>query len=245
MSPAPQAESQARACVETSMKRNFLVATVVGFLLTSFAPALAEEPPLSACAAGAVKAVQTRYEAVGDLRASFEQESRSVAFGGAAPTSTSRGEVVFAKPGRMRWNYSAPEESLVVSDGEWMWIYDPAAREAQKLPVMGGALSGAAVQFLLGEGDLAADFRIAELSCEEDVVRLELVPREPAAYESLRIAVDARRGDLRETEVSDLLGNVTRVRFDDIQVDTKPAADLFRFEPPDGVEVIELAPFGE
>ena len=219
-------------------------ALLVAACLIGPAAAMAEEPPLSDCAAAAVSAVQKRYEVVADLSADFEQESRSVALGGAAPTSLSRGQVVFAKPGRMRWTYTAPEESLVVSDGEWMWIYDPAAKEAQKLPVAGGALSGAAVQFLLGDGDLAESFRIAELSCDEGAARLELVPREPAAYERLRIEVEAKRGDLRETEVSDLLGNVTRVRFEDIETDTAPPPETFRFEPPEGVEVIEVAPFG-
>jgi len=56
-----------------------------------------------------------------------------------------RGRVVFAKPGRMRWVYESPEPSLVVSDGETLWIYDPAAREAQRLPVTQGYLTGAAL----------------------------------------------------------------------------------------------------
>lgn len=218
-------------------------ALLVSFVFAA-ATAAAAEPPLSDCAASAVAAVQKRYEAVGDLRAEFEQESRSVALGGGAPVTTSQGKVVFAKPGRMRWTYEAPEESLVVSDGEWMWIYDPNAKEAQKLPVAGGALSGAAVQFLLGDGDLDASFRIAELTCDEGTARLELLPREPAPYERLRIAVDRKNGDLRETEVSDLLGNVTRVRFDDIETDTRPAPETFRFVAPEGVEVIEVAPYG-
>ena len=82
------------------------------------APSAADEA-LSACAVRAVAAVQARYEKVSDLTASFVQESRSVAFGAAGAASSSRGEVVFAKPGRMRWTYTAPEPSLVVSDGEW------------------------------------------------------------------------------------------------------------------------------
>ena len=39
------------------------------------------------------------------------------------------GAVEFAKPGKMRWSYEAPEPSLVVSDGETLWIYDPTRDE--------------------------------------------------------------------------------------------------------------------
>ena len=54
--------------------------------------------------------------------------------------------------------------------------------------------------------------------------------------------VDPNTGDMRETEVTDLFGNVTRVRFDEIQVNTAPADDTFRFTAPEGVEVIDLTP---
>ena len=219
------------------MKLSILAASL---LLALPAHAGGAQESESACALGAVAALQARYEKVKDLSADFVQESRSVALGGPGLAARSQGRVVFAKPGRMRWTYTAPEESLVVSDGEWMWIFDPAAGEAQKLPVTEGALSGAGVQFLLGEGDVLAEFSVTELACGAEEVRLELLPREPAAYEKLRIAVDPASGDMRETEVTDLFGNVTRVRFENLRVNTAPGPDVFRFEAPDGVEVIEL-----
>jgi outer membrane lipoprotein carrier protein len=212
----------------------------LALLTLGFAAGAAADEEVSACAGAAVASMQARYEHVKDLSASFEQESRSVALGGPGAVTKSRGEVVFAKPGRMRWSYAAPEESLVVSDGVWMWIYDPTAGEAQKLPVGDGALSGTAIQFLLGEGEVQAAFLVRELACGEAEVRLELLPREPATYEKLHLAVDRKSGDVRETEVFDLLGNTTRVRFAQVRVNTQPDAALFRFDAPDGVDVIEL-----
>jgi outer membrane lipoprotein-sorting protein len=142
----------------------------------------------------------------------------------------------------MRWTYAEPEPSLVVSDGTWLWIYDPAAREAQKLPVSGGAMSGAAVQFLLGEAEIEREFRVVSRACSEATADLTLWPREPATYEKLGIRVDPRNGDLRATEIVDLLGNVTKVVFEDVKTNVGAESDLFRFEPPEGVELIELSP---
>lgn len=197
-----------------------------------------------ACIESTVAAIQERYGAIRDLRSRFVQETRSVALGGPGAVSVSSGTVTFAKPGRMRWSYEEPEESLVVSDGRWLWIYDPANREAQRYAVADGYLSGAAIQFLLGEGDVLRDFRVRAESCAGDVVDLELVPRQAATYEKLRVRAERASGDLLETTVVDLLGNVTKVVFQDVQANLDPAPELFRFEPPAGVRLIEVEPPG-
>ena len=126
-----------------------VASTMLGALLL-LAPALpgvsrgdasppAGEPSAGeACIESTVAAIQRRYGAVRDLRSRFVQETRSVALGGPGAVSVSSGTVTFAKPGRMRWSYEAPEESLVVSDGRWLWIYDPANREAQRFAVSDG-----------------------------------------------------------------------------------------------------------
>ena len=73
---------------------------------------------VEACTRSAVDAIQKRYQSIRDFSARFEQTTRSVALGtGAGAEQASKGTVRFAKPGRMRWSYEAPQESLVVSDG--------------------------------------------------------------------------------------------------------------------------------
>jgi outer membrane lipoprotein carrier protein len=211
----------------------------------------ADAPPadtaLGPCVELAIGALQRRYESIHDLSARFTQTTHSVALGGASSglATTAKGTVVFAKPGRMRWSYEEPEPSVVVSDGETLWLYDPAHREVQRVAVDGGEyLSGAAIQFLLGQGEIRREFRVAPLSCQPDDARLELVPLRPASYEKLAIRTDPRTGEILETTVVDLLGNVTRVAFSDIRANLDLPADFFRFRVPDGVRVIDLAPPG-
>ncbi len=216
--PAPEAERAAEATEETG----------------------------AACLDRAVDAIQGRYERIRDFSARFEQTARPAHIGaGATEPMTSRGRVVVSKPARMRWSYEEPEPSLVVSDGETLWIYDPSFGEAQRLPVGEGVLSGAAVQFLLGEGKMRRDFEIALLECAPDRVGLELVPREPASYEKLRVVANPESGDVGRTEVHDLLGNITAVVFSEVQFDRDPPAETFRFDPPEGVSVIDLTAPGE
>lgn len=193
------------------------------------------------CAAAVADRVQGRYEKVRDLHARFEQRTERAALGGAPSDAlVASGAVVFAKPGKMRWSYESPEPSLVVSDGTTLWIYDEKAREAQKLSLAAGYLSAAGVQFLLGDGKLVDEFRIAASGCDAPVVALLLTPKRDAQYERLELRVDAKSGLVVETAVVDLFGNRTVVVFRDSEENAGADPGLFRFAPPTGVRTIEM-----
>jgi outer membrane lipoprotein carrier protein len=241
----------------TPLARTFLAGLCAALLGAGLAGvALAADPgePAAApaaeraCAEAIARRVQARYEGIRDLHARFEQTTRSVALGGAAPAPlAARGSVVFAKPGRMRWSYEEPEPSLVVTDGATLWIYDPRAAEVQKMAVEGAFLSGAAIQFLLGQGSLLAEFEVEGRGCvaaraASREVLLELRPRRPATYERLALLADPDDGDVHETTVHDLFGNVTSVRMQDVRTNQGAAPELFVFQAPEGVRVIELPP---
>jgi outer membrane lipoprotein carrier protein len=199
----------------------------------------ASEP---SCLNAAIEAIQSRYDAVNDLRADFTQVTRTVALAGVG--STVSGTVSFAKPGKMRWSYLDPP-SLLVSDGHTLWIYDPAFEEVQKLSAANQYLSGASIQFLLGSGSIRRDFSIVERVCSTSSVEMELTPLNPATYERLGILADPRTGDLIRTTISDLLGNVTEVTFSNLEADLNPPADTFQFTPPVGVKVLEIGATSE
>lgn len=191
--------------------------------------------------------VQARYDAISDLSARFVQSTESVVLSGASldDGSARSGDVVFAKPGRMRWDYRAPEPSLVVSDGRTLWIYDEAARQVTRMPVAEQYLAGAALQFLLGEGRIVDAFQVSAVRCSAEEVELDLLPRQPASYERLGLVADSASGLVTATVIVDLFGNRTRIRFEDVRVDRMPDTRIFRFEVPDGVEVIDLTPEGQ
>ncbi|MBW2715620.1 MAG: outer membrane lipoprotein carrier protein LolA [Deltaproteobacteria bacterium] len=204
-------------------------------------PAWADPESKPGCRDAVVTALQQRYESAKDFRADIVQTTRSVTLGtDSSEQMTSKGTVVFAKPGKMRWSYEEPEPSLVISDGETLWIYDLVFREAQKFPATDGFMSGAAIQFLLGNGEIERDFEISALRCETAAAELLLVPREPSSYEKLHVLVNPQNGDLLKTTVFFVLGNVTEVAFSNIELNRNPAASVFRLDPPADVRVIEL-----
>ncbi len=213
-------------------------------------------PVRANCVQAVAETVQAHYDSVRDFSADFEQTTSSALFGaaGAGQVAPSRGQVVFAKPGKMRWTYTQPEPSLVVSDGAILWLYSPELHEAQRLPVSKGYLTGAALQFLLGDGKLVDSFEISADTCpmqeadaaraagRKPIVELELVPKETSSYERLGLTANAETGEVLETRVVDLFGNETRIAFARIRTNTDPGAATFTFVPGPEVEVIELQP---
>ncbi len=205
------------------------------------APA-APKPCPQAVADAAVERIQARYDGIRDLAGRFVQTSESVVLSGMSlgEAEASEGTVVFAKPGRMKWHYTQPEESYVISDGRTLWIYDVAAAQASKLSVDGGYLAGAALQFLLGEGKLAESFYVSALRCGDQAVELDLVPRVPATYERLGLTADPVTHLIVDTTITDLFGNRTRIRFEDLVLDSGPKPETFEFSAPAGVEIVDL-----
>ena len=204
----------------------------------------ADDDPTAVCgdADAALDRMQSRYHEIQDLSAVFTQTSESVVLAGSLPQEAlkSAGNVVLAKPGRMRWSYEEPDPSLVVSNGEVLWIYDVAAKQVTRASVGRGYLAGAALQFLLGEAPLRDLFEAEETACSSDGVELELSPKNPASYEKIRATVDTRSGLVSETSVYDLFGNRTTLRFREIELNQSPDDSVFVFRKPDDVELIDM-----
>ena len=167
-----------------------------------------------ACVTRAVESIQRRYEAVRDLSADFVQTTRSVALGGGGRRRhlarlrrlrEARQDALGlrgagAEPGRERRATGCGSTTRRI-------------RRSRSCAVGEGFLSGAAIQFLLGEGEIRRDFEVTAEACSDARVELVLVPRRDASYEKLRVRSDPATGELLETTVIDLLGNVTADRL--------------------------------
>ena len=73
----------------------------------------------------------------------------------------SEGTVQIKKPGKMRWDYTAPEKKLFVSDGSTIYLYVPADKQVIVSPVPADDSATTAVLFLAGKGNLARDFTVS------------------------------------------------------------------------------------
>lgn len=217
------------------MKHLVTMAVSLAFLAVGLAARPAAAAPGGG--GGLLGKVQGFYETTTDFKASFRQvvQTRTP-----KRTFTRSGTVFFKKPGMMRWDYKVPDEVYYVSDGEVLWSFDVEDGVAFRLRVKDSELFHA-LGFLTGTASLASVFDATEgQPTASGLVPLKLVPRRSeGSYRSVTLFVDPRTGEVRETEVEDPVGNLSRVTFESPSFKALPA-DGFRFKPPEGVRVQDL-----
>jgi outer membrane lipoprotein carrier protein len=77
-----------------------------------------------------VRRFEEKYRSATTLSATFLEryrEDRRVA-------RMEAGNAYFLRPGKMRWDYQAPEKTTFLVDGEYVWFYSPADRTATRTP---------------------------------------------------------------------------------------------------------------
>jgi outer membrane lipoprotein carrier protein len=177
----------------------------------------------------ALDALQKRYETCRDLHARFEQTSTVSAFG--EPT-VSKGAVVVQRPGKIRWTYDPPDGRVIVLDGKTIQLYSPEDHQLQIAPLDKGGVSPTALSFLMGGGHLQEEFsaRLVPQEAAAQAQVLDLIPRGDPSFESLRLWLDPKTHELRESELVDLFGNRTRLALSGAECNRGVAADAFRVE---------------
>src|ERR1700747_2682365 len=98
--------------------------------------------------------IEDRYNRTQTLQLSFTESYQQ-----GARTRVEKGDLFLRKPGRMRWQYSAPAGKLFVSDGKFIYSYTPQDNRAEKMKLKETDDMRAPLAFLLGRLDFNKDFR--------------------------------------------------------------------------------------
>ena len=209
----------------------FALSTIVCLFFATTTPG--QQPTLESI----IDSVQAEYERTSDIYASFSQLSKLRSL----PTpKKSQGIVYFKKPGKMRWEYTDPEQQLLVSNGKTMWFY--VAEDAQVIVQNAEDAYGSRtpVTFLAGMGKLQNDFHMKLLPSDVATAhKLELLPKQPQPeLAKLILTVDALSFRIVHTAVYDPYGNITDVFLENIETNISPPDELFSFDIPDDVDVI-------
>ena len=146
------------------------------------------------------------------------------------------GQLWLARPGRFRWSFETPYPQLMLSDGENIWLYDPDLEQATVRPAR-AALSGTPAELLTQNQGVLDQFRLEVLPTEGGASGLRLIPRDEGDFQSVDLWL--RQGVPQKLRFRDQLGGETTVRFSEIKVNPHTDAEQFKFDPPQGTEVIE------
>jgi len=188
--------------------------------------------PAPAAATDAVERLQQFHTEVRSLEASFSQ---TLVDSQGETLQRSEGRVWLQRPGRFRWDYTEPYPQVVLGDGEKVWIYD-AELEQVTIKALGEAVSSAPMLVLSGRRSLEADFEIRDLGARGELQWAELTPKDGEGdFRRVRIGFGET---LREMELEDNFGQLSRIVFRDVRVNPRIPPDRFRLEIPEGVDVV-------
>ncbi len=221
------------------------------FFFSGSAAALAEAPEAVA------SRLQSRYDKIQSLSFDFIQDTRGQLTG---RPKKGRGQAFFVKipadnrtsdmfqPGKMRWNYSAPDRQVLVSDGETFSMYFSALEQMIITPAK-SLEQDLTYSFFTGTGNLLKDFAILppdqnSAATQDKTAVIKLVPKakqSQVASIHLWVTDDSL---IRRIEMLDHFDTLTVLNFNSLKVNTLDTNDkalmegLFKFTPPEGTEII-------
>ncbi|OGA48998.1 MAG: outer membrane lipoprotein carrier protein LolA [Betaproteobacteria bacterium RIFCSPLOWO2_12_FULL_62_13] len=146
------------------------------------------------------------------------------------------GTMQFSRPGKFRWEYDKPYEQTIVGDGSQLWIYDKDLNQVtvRKLDRVLGASPAA---LLAGSNEIEENYTLTNLGNQEGLDWLEAVPRtQDTAFERVRLGFS--KSGLEAMELRDQFGQVTVIKFADLERNPRLSPEAFKFTPPKGADVI-------
>jgi outer membrane lipoprotein carrier protein len=208
---------------------------VAALLLLAAAPRAAQQtaPELA-------QALQRHYDSIKDFSADFTH----VYEGGVLHKQmTERGRLLIKKPGKMRWEYTTPEQKLFVSDGVKMYSYVPEDKQVIVASVPPDDQAATPALFLAGKGNVARDFTPSLVPAPERMPAgsraLKLAPKaQQPDYDWLILVVDPAILAIRGLVTVDGQGGKSSFFFTNLKENVHLADKDFTFKIPSGVDVV-------
>ncbi len=182
--------------------------------------------------------IEKRYAGKG-FRADFFQESMLKAM---MISDTAEGRLIVKRPGKMRWEYTIPDEQTIITNGTSMWIYRPADKQVMVGKAPDFFSGGKGAGFLSDIRQIRKSFRIElKKSDSPDHFQLRLLPKSPTA-DLVDIILAVNRSDYLVEQVLtyNSYGDETRIELKSYQFNQNPKDSLFTFVIPDGIDVVQI-----
>jgi outer membrane lipoprotein carrier protein len=147
----------------------------------------------------------------------------------------SRGSFSFLRPGRFRWTYVKPPQTIV-GDGDRVWIHDADLNQVTVRRVS-RVLGATPAALLAGASDIDKAFDLVEAGDRDGLEWLEAKPREKeSSFERVRLGMSV--AGVEAMELVDHFGQTTVLRFTNLVRNPQFDAGTFRFTPPKGADVL-------
>lgn len=182
--------------------------------------------------------IENRYNNTG-FSAEFIQQSTLKALD---IIDSATGRMLVKYPGRMRWEYEKPDQQIIITDGESLWVYRPDDNQ-----VMLGAASaffgeGKGAGFLSDISVLRKTFRITlEKTAINGLITLKLIPIKKAFdISAIYLFLSSKTFVITEIITYNTYADKTSIKLQHIEF-TKNIDDAeFSFIIPENVDILQF-----
>ena len=147
------------------------------------------------------------------------------------------GEMSVKRPGLFYWHTDAPQEQLMVSDGQKVSLWDP---DLEQVTIKKLDQRLTQTPALLLSGDVSKISESFDITSKQagDVMDFTLKPKtKDTLFDSLRLSF--RGCKINDMQLIDSVGQRTNILFTGVKVNEPIPASKFKFDIPKGADVIQ------
>ena len=139
------------------------------------------------------------------------------------------GKLAVRKPNLVHWDTKTPDESLIVSDGETLWFYDPFIEQATAYK-LSSSIANTPILLLTSDADeLWQHYSVSQINQSTYLIHANDVNSQIKTLE-LQFSQDKLSG----FTFLDATGQLSVISLKDTDFTTSPALNLFQFDLPEG-----------
>jgi outer membrane lipoprotein carrier protein len=189
--------------------------------------------------AEAVANLERALKAARTLRADFEQLHYSMSV---TEPLREKGELLFEKPDRMRWEYTSPQDKVFLYKGGVLEAYIAEEKSLTRIPVSEEALKSDIFGIFLGTMSFADAYTIESNPFPTDAARVrqvKLTPKTEGDYSHILLEIDEATWLLRRAIFLEWAGAKREFVFSRVRTGVRLPSGAFTLKVPPGTEVID------
>ncbi len=143
-----------------------------------------------------------------------------------------QGVLLINKPGKLRFEYAAPNPMLIVSDGRWLTIKNRVKEKGDQFP-----LSATPLRLVVSpQIDLAAETDVIGYDSKDGITSISLADRKSSMGGYIILVFDEQRNQLQQWVIVDGKNRRTTVQLANIEIGGKFDPKLFigKIDRPEG-----------
>lgn len=177
---------------------------------------------------------------LGKLAFFSAQFSQNILDGQGQVLQQGSGTIAISKPNLVNWKTITPDETLIVSDGNTLWFYDPFIEQASAYSLAKSIHNTPILLLTSDEPQLWQQYNVIEQKgVVDNGLRFVVMPKdENSQIKKLTLSfTNSDEVQLSEFSFQDATGQVSQISLSQFNSKTKPSNTLFNFSLPEGVRL--------